>query len=62
MSTLSFPAGYRSELDLFETQKAIKTVKDTFQGMLTNRLHLLRVSAPLFVDPKSGLNDNTLRL
>ena len=58
MSNLIFPADYRSALDLFETQKAIKTVKDTFQGMLANRLHLLRVSAPLFVDPKSGLNDN----
>ncbi|MBQ7677332.1 MAG: aspartate--ammonia ligase, partial [Lachnospiraceae bacterium] len=44
--------------DLFETQKAIKTVKDTFQGMLSARLNLLRVSAPLFVDPKTGLNDN----
>ena len=58
MTNQIFPAGYESALDLFETQKAIKTVKDTFQGMLIKRLHLLRVSAPLFVDPESGLNDN----
>ncbi|MBQ4417574.1 MAG: aspartate--ammonia ligase [Butyrivibrio sp.] len=58
MAALILPENYRSELDLFETQKAIKTVKDTFQGMLSARLNLLRVSAPLFVDPKTGLNDN----
>ena len=33
-------------------------MKDFFQGLLAERLHLLRVSAPLFVDPTSGLNDN----
>ncbi|MBR0163606.1 MAG: aspartate--ammonia ligase [Lachnospiraceae bacterium] len=58
MSELIFPANYRSDLDLHETQVAIKTVKDTFQGMLSARLNLLRVSAPLFVDPLSGMNDN----
>ena len=58
MSALILPKYYHSELDIHETQKAIKTVKDTFQGMISNRLDLLRVSAPLFVDPKTGLNDN----
>ena len=58
MAALILPENYRSALDLFETQKAIKTVKDTFQGMLSARLNLLRVSAPLFVDPETGLNDN----
>ena len=52
------PEGYKSELSLYETQIAIKTVKDFFQNLLAERLHLLRVSAPLFVDPASGLNDN----
>lgn len=52
------PKGYQSELNLYETQIAIKTVKDFFQSLLAERLHLLRVSAPLFVDPASGLNDN----
>ena len=58
MSKLTIPKDYKSELNLYETQIAIKTVKDFFQTMLAERLHLLRVSAPLFVDPASGLNDN----
>ena len=52
------PDGYKSALDLHETQVGIKTIKDFFQKMLAERLNLLRVSAPLFVDPQSGLNDN----
>jgi len=52
------PAGYRSALNLHETQIGIKTVKDFFQIQLAKRLNLLRVSAPLFVDPASGMNDN----
>jgi aspartate--ammonia ligase len=58
MENLILPANYRSELDLHDTQIAIKTVKDFFQGMLSRRLNLRRVSAPLFVDPSTGLNDN----
>ena len=58
MSNLQMPKNYKSALNLYETQVAIKTVKDFFQSLLAERLHLLRVSAPLFVDPKSGLNDN----
>ncbi len=58
MSNLSLPKNYKSELNLYDTQIAIKTVKDFFQTLLAERLHLLRVSAPLFVDPESGLNDN----
>ncbi|MBQ7955918.1 MAG: aspartate--ammonia ligase [Lachnospiraceae bacterium] len=58
MSSLKLPEGYKSELDLYDTQIAIKTVKDFFQSLLSERLHLLRVSAPLFVDPASGMNDN----
>ncbi len=58
METLQIPEGYRSGLDLHETQIAIKTVKDFFQNLLVERLNLLRVSAPLFVDPDTGLNDN----
>lgn len=41
-----------------ETQKAIKLVKDVFQRELAESLNLIRVSAPLFVRPESGLNDN----
>ena len=58
MSNLLLPKNYKSELNLYDTQIAIKTVKDFFQTLLAERLHLLRVSAPLFVAPESGLNDN----
>ena len=58
MSNLKLPKDYKSELNLHDTQVAIKTVKDFFQTLLAERLNLLRVSAPLFVDPASGLNDN----
>jgi len=58
MSKFEIPKDYQSHLNLYDTQIAIKTVKDFFQTLLAERLNLLRVSAPLFVDPESGLNDN----
>lgn len=58
MEHLIIPKDYRSELNLYDTQIAIKTVKDFFQNLLATRLNLTRVSAPLFVDEASGLNDN----
>ncbi|MGN0141661.1 MAG: aspartate--ammonia ligase [Roseburia sp.] len=58
MDRLVIPKDYHSELNLHDTQIAIKTVKDFFQNLLALRLNLTRVSAPLFVDPRSGLNDN----
>ena len=58
MENLILPKQYKSELNLHDTQLAIKTVKDFFQALLAQRLHLTRVSAPLFVDPATGLNDN----
>lgn len=58
MGNANIPKNYRSELNLHDTQIGIKTVKDFFQTLLAERLNLLRVSAPLFVDPASGLNDN----
>ena len=58
MNHLIIPGGYQSALNLHDTQIGIKTVKDFFQNLLAERLHLLRVSAPLFVEPSSGLNDN----
>lgn len=58
MEHLIIPDNYQPELDLHDTQIAIKTVKDFFQNLLAERLNLQRVSAPLFVDPASGLNDN----
>ncbi len=58
MEHLTIPQNYHSALNLHDTQIGIKTVKDFFQSLLVKHLNLLRVSAPLFVDPASGLNDN----
>ncbi|MBQ9520270.1 MAG: aspartate--ammonia ligase [Acholeplasmatales bacterium] len=58
MKRLILPKGYQSKLNLLETEIAIKFVKDTFERDLAEKLHLTRVSAPLFVFPKTGLNDN----
>ena len=58
MSHTLIPAGYRSVLNLYETQEAISVIKKLFQGNLSHALNLKRVSAPLFVDGNSGLNDN----
>ncbi|MDD6308467.1 MAG: aspartate--ammonia ligase [Clostridia bacterium] len=58
MHSSFIPAGYRSILDAFDTQIAIGLVKRVFADALAEKLNLHRVSAPLFVDPNSGLNDN----
>ncbi len=58
MSNIYIPEGYKSQLNLKETQIAIKKVKDFFQQQLATELNLHRVTAPLFVTPESGLNDN----
>lgn len=58
MEQLRIPAGYYSPLTIRETEVAIKEVKDHFERALAKNLHLTRVSAPLFVRPESGLNDN----
>ena len=48
---------YKSVLNLFDTQVAIKLIKDNFENKLAKKLNLTRVSAPLFVMKSSGLND-----
>ncbi len=58
MSKLMIPEGYDPIIDHMETERAIKKIKDYFQQELAYGLHLRRVSAPLFVPPESGLNDN----
>lgn len=55
---LILPEGYSSSLDIIETQKAIKSIKDFFQTNLAEKLNLTRVSAPLFVPQSTGVNDN----
>ncbi len=49
---------YQSKLNLLETEIAIKFIKDNFEKELAKSLSLTRVSAPLFVFPETGLNDN----
>ncbi len=52
------PEGYKSYLNLIETELAIKSVKDFFERKLAERLNLTRVSAPVFVKSGKGINDN----
>ena len=52
------PAGYVSRLGLYDTQAAIGFLRRTFEDKLCAALDLKRVSAPLFVEPSTGLNDN----
>lgn len=58
MSIVTIPEGYRPRLDLYDTQAAIETVKQNFVKNLTRALNLRRVTAPLFVQSGTGLNDD----
>ncbi len=58
MSKITIPAGYRMPLTNNELQRAIELIHAEFQHNLTVRLNLHRVSAPLFVDGATGLNDD----
>ncbi len=58
MEHLQIPENYVAPLNIRETEVAIKEVKDHFERSLGKNLHLTRVSAPLFVKPETGLNDN----
>ena len=55
---LLIPKDYQPKLSIRETEIAIKKIKDFFEDALAKELNLLRVSAPLFVQPETGLNDN----
>jgi aspartate--ammonia ligase len=55
---LIIPDGYHADLGIKETEIGIKYVKDFFERELAKQLNLTRVSAPLFVRPETGLNDN----
>ena len=52
------PSGYTPYLGIYDTQRAIALLKRTFEDALSRRLNLLRVSAPLFVEGSTGLNDD----
>ena len=58
MSKLVLPKAYQSHLTLYETQTAIRFIQRNFEDYLSATLNLQRVSAPLFVEPQSGLNDD----
>ena len=58
MSHITIPEGYQSLLGLYDTQKAIGLLKRLFEDTLGGALHLRRVSAPLFVEASTGLNDD----
>ena len=58
MSKIIIPKNYQSTLSLYDTQTAIGLLKRTFEERLCLALNLKRVSAPLFVDPDTGLNDD----
>ena len=55
---LIVPGGYRPGMTIKETEIAIKFIKDNFENTLAKEMNLTRVSAPLFVRPETGLNDN----
>ena len=58
MTTSYIPASYTSPLNLYDTQKAIGLLKRLFEDTLCGGLNLRRVSAPLFVEAATGLNDD----
>lgn len=55
---MDIPKNYNSILNIRETETAIKQLKDFFEKALAQTFDLTRVSAPLFVFPESGINDN----
>jgi len=58
MSQLQIPAGYVPLLNLKQTEAGIKNIKDFFQANLSSELRLRRVTAPLFVESGTGINDD----
>ncbi|WP_261809851.1 aspartate--ammonia ligase [Levilactobacillus humaensis] len=55
---LIIPESYEPKLSVKETQKAIRYIRETFQDEFGDQLNLSRLSAPMFVDKATGLNDN----
>ena len=58
MKRLFLKEDYKPLMTVKETEKAIKFVRDSCEKNLCKKLNLTRVSAPLFVFPSTGLNDN----
>lgn len=55
---LVVPEGYKSVMTIKDTEVAIKLIKDSFEDIMAEEMNLTRVSAPLFVRPETGLNDD----
>ncbi len=58
MSKLQVPENYKAILNLKQTELGIKSIKDFFQQNLSSELRLRRVTAPLFVECGTGINDD----
>lgn len=58
LADLTIPKDYKPVIDVRETERAIKLIKDFFEMEISRQLNLFRVSAPLFVRPESGMNDD----
>ena len=58
MNQVILPKKYVEKLDIYETQLAIGMLRQFFQQRLCKKLNLKRVTAPLFVQPETGLNDD----
>ena len=58
MGKITAPERYKPSLSVYDTQSAIGSIKRTFEDKLSSALNLKRVSAPLFVAPETGLNDD----
>lgn len=56
--SLILPESYDPKMTVRETQEAIKYIRDTFQREFGREMNLSRISAPLFVEKSTGLNDN----
>jgi aspartate--ammonia ligase len=58
MQKVMVPKDYQSKLDIWETERAIKLIKDTFQLALAGELRLRRITAPIILKAQTGLNDD----
>ena len=56
--TLIIPKDYDPKLSIRETEAAIRYIRETFQDEIGKELNLQRMSAPMFVEKSTGLNDN----
>ena len=55
---LIIPKDYDPKLSIRETQEAIRYIRETFQDEFGKEMGLNRVSAPMYVEKSSGINDN----